>query len=61
MDIICPYCNKEKSSIEDRTFSLFTSSDKVIYVRSCEDCFNTMGERLVESYREYYREICSDN
>jgi len=56
----CPYCKKEKDGIEDRTFSLYTESDKVLYVTSCNDCFNVMGEQLLESYRQYYREICSD-
>ena len=57
----CPYCKKDKNDIEDRTFSLYASSDKVLYVKACTECFSSLGEKLVESYRDYYREICSDN
>ena len=57
----CPYCKKDKNDIEDRTFSLYASSDKVLYVKACADCFSSLGEKLIESYRDYYREICSDN
>lgn len=57
----CPYCKKEKDDIEDRTFSLYASSDRVLYVKACEECFSSIGDNLLESYREYYREICSDN
>ena len=61
MDALCPYCEKDKSDVKERTFSLHASSDKILYVKSCEECFSSLGEKLIDSYREYYREICSDN
>ncbi len=59
--MICPYCKKDKKDVEDRTFSLYASSDKVLYVKTCHECFSSLGEKLVECYRNYYSEICSEN
>ncbi|MBV5347181.1 hypothetical protein JZU46_03045 [bacterium] len=57
--IECPYCKKKKDSVMNRTFSLFSSSEKVVYFKSCQECFGALGDKLEQSYRDYCREICS--